>query len=96
MRLSEALAKNLRHYRKTVRKMSQDELAQRSSVSRNTIALYESGDAGASFDTIARLATALGVEEVALVYSGSPPAPTVVQHDIDECLRRVSEVVKSR
>src|SRR5947209_4751269 len=60
------LAKNLPRVRKQ-KKMTQTELARAVGIARSTVAKYEAGFGGATFDTVAQLAKVLSVEETDLV-----------------------------
>ena len=64
--LSEVLSTNLLRIRKA-RGFSQESLGKAVGVSRNTINRYESGQGGATFETIAKLAAVLDVPETDLL-----------------------------
>jgi transcriptional regulator with XRE-family HTH domain len=85
--IAAALAKNLARLR-SERGLSQEELAAKVGVHRNTIHRYESGDGGATLAALAKLAEVLRVEETDLV-SAEPAPPR--DHAIHECLRRLAD-----
>lgn len=64
--IPEAFSRNLFRLREQKR-LTQQELADLAEISRGSIARYESGEGGATLNTIAKLAKALGVEETDLV-----------------------------
>jgi transcriptional regulator with XRE-family HTH domain len=57
-----------------LRALSQEELAERSGVGRNTISRIERGETGAHGRTLRRLARALGVDVAELVHKGGAGA----------------------
>jgi transcriptional regulator with XRE-family HTH domain len=65
-RLLEVFSTNLQRFRKDAG-LSQDELANKIDVARNTIARYETGESAPSFDAIEKLSEALGLDETTLV-----------------------------
>lgn len=66
MDLKEVMAKNLRRARHD-RKLTQEELAERSDLSARYLGAIERGDVSASVTVLGRIADALGVEPAELV-----------------------------
>lgn len=71
--LRETLSRNLRLAR-SVRGLSQEELALESGVNRSYLSDVERGVRNVSIDNLDRIATALKVEAWTLLHPGDPPA----------------------
>ena len=69
--------------------LTQDQLADRLGVSRNTISAYESGRS-AKLETLIKIAQALRVEASALIDVSPPPVPPLAAGAA--CLERFAEV----
>lgn len=65
-KIAKNLAENLSRTRKD-RGWSQEDLAKKMDVHRNTITRWESGDGGITLDAIAKLGKVLGIDEMNLV-----------------------------
>jgi len=92
--LQVAISKNLVRLR-NARGLTQEQLGKKASLARSTIARLEVGGGGITLDTVSRLASALEIEETDLTFVGEAPAPIKVEHDVTECLRRVSKATLS-
>jgi transcriptional regulator with XRE-family HTH domain len=71
MDIRDTLADNLKRYRR-LRGFSQEELAGRTEIDRTYVSLLERRACGATIDTLAKLAAALGVEPDALLKRHEP------------------------
>ena len=86
------LGKNIARYRESLN-LTQGELAKLAGTSAPTISRYESGEAGISSDSIERIASALKVNEIDLVYGGDRPAPLRVVETRKEMIQRVDDAL---
>ena len=68
-----SVAKHIRRLR-TERRMTQEDLAGKLFVTRQTISAWETGKAQPDLETLERIAAALGVEVMELIY-GAPQSP---------------------
>lgn len=74
MDLKQALGANIRHHRRA-QGMTQEALAEAVGVSIETVGKIERGVAAPSFDTVERIAAALGLPPLALFGVGEAAAP---------------------
>lgn len=93
-KVPETFSKNLRRYRE-LRGLTQAELALKSGVHRNSIALYEKGSQFPTLEKVAPIAAALGVEETDLFYPGEPPKPVQLKPDLLSAFDMIAEARKN-
>lgn len=86
--LTSLLGKNIVRYREALG-LTQAELAELAGTSAPTISRYESGEAGISSDAIERIAKALNLSEMDLVYSGQAPKALRILETVDQVAERV-------
>jgi transcriptional regulator with XRE-family HTH domain len=94
IKLNDLVASRVQHYRK-LRKLNQDELANLSGLSRNTVYNYEAGK-GFTSEGLVRIAEALKIDESDLVTVDEPSDPVVIELTLAEMLEKSLNLVKQQ
>jgi transcriptional regulator with XRE-family HTH domain len=90
--LKEVIARKISYFR-ALKEISQEELAARAGISKQTVFMYESGEAdNITSKTITVLAKALEIDEDLLFHPGFPPKP--LEHSPQDCYLNVMKTLK--
>ncbi len=76
-------------------KTTKTQIARAAKISRSILDAYFEGTSAPTLDSLDRIAAALGMQAWEIIQPGGA-TPTVIEHDINECLRRVSETIKEQ
>lgn len=94
-KLGITIATNVRNYR-TLRGLSQSELAVKIKSVQKTVSNYETEASGITLEMLRRIAGALDIEETDLAYPGVAPEAIVVKPSPEEALDIIAKALRAK